>query len=142
MKTYTPSINDIKREWYVVDLEGKNLGRAASKVAKILMGKHKPTYSPHMDNGDFVIILNADKFSVTGNKMNDKVYRHHSGHPGGLKEVTLRELLKKHPKKPFTLAVKNMLPKNKLRAKRMKRLKVYCEGSHPHEAQQPRKLEV
>lgn len=137
MKTFTPRKEDITRSWFVVNLEGKNLGRTASAIAKVLSGKNKPIYSPHIDTGDFVIVLNADKVSVTGRKLEQKFYRRHSGYPGGFKEEALRDMLSKHPERVIELAVKGMLPKNKLRAQRMKRLKVYCSDSHPHKAQKP-----
>ena len=142
MKTYVPKKDEVKRGWYVVDLEGKNLGRSATQIAMTLMGKTKPTYTPNIDVGDFVIVVNADKFNVTGNKLLDKLYRRHSGYPGGLKEMNLRDMLKKHPDRAIKLAVAGMLPKNKLRAKRMKRLKVFTGPRHDHQAQKPIELKM
>lgn len=142
VKTYIPKEDEVKRTWYVLDLQGKNLGRTATQIAMVLMGKNKPTYTPNIDVGDFVVLINADKFEVTGNKMNDKMYRHHTGFPGGLKESNLQDLMKKHPDRAIKLAVSGMLPKNKLRARRMKRLKVYCAPTHPHQPQKPVELKV
>ena len=142
MKTYTPTKEKIKRDWYVVNLDGKNLGRAATEIARILCGKHKPIFSPHIDTGDFVIAINADKFAVTGKKMMQKLYRRHSGYPGGFKEQTMRDLFQKHPGRILEYAVKGMLPKNKLRSPRMKRLKIYCADEHPHQAQKPVELTI
>jgi len=142
VKTYVPKKDEVKRDWYVVDLEGKNLGRSATQIAMTLMGKTKPTYTPNIDVGDFVIVVNADKFNVTGNKLLDKFYRRHSGYPGGLKEMNLRDMLKKHPDRAIKLAVAGMLPKNKLRAKRMKRLKVFTGPRHDHQAQKPIELKM
>lgn len=140
MNTYVPKMKEIKRNWYVFDLKDKNLGRSASLIAMTLMGKNKPTYTPNIDVGDFVVVVNADKFVATGNKMDDKKYYRHSGFPGGLTELTMKELLTKHPERVIQFAVKGMLPKNKLRAPRMKRLKVFCAGEHPHQAQKPLEL--
>ncbi|MFP4498402.1 MAG: 50S ribosomal protein L13 [Vulcanimicrobiota bacterium] len=142
MKTYTPTKESVKRDWYVIDVEGKTLGRAATEIAMLLTGKRKPSYSPHMDMGDFVIVLNADKFHTTGNKMTDKLYRRHSGYPGGLKETNLKTLLEKHPTRALEFAVKGMMPKNRLRSPRMKRLKIYTKDTHPHKAQNPVKKEI
>ena len=142
MKTYTVKAAEIKQEWFVVDAEGKTLGRLASEIAQILKGKHKPTYSPHLDCGDFVIVVNADKIHVTGQKLDQKIYYRHSGYPGGLKEVSLRRQLETHPDRVITAAVKGMLPKNKLGRRMIKKLKVYAAPTHPHEAQQPKPLEL
>ena len=142
MKTYIPKKEEVTRTWYVLDMKGKTLGRAATEIAMVLMGKNKPHYTPNIDVGDFVVLVNADKFEVTGNKMLDKLYRRHSGYPGGLKEVNLRDLMKKHPDHAIRFAVSGMLPKNKLRAPRMKRLKVYTTPNHPHKAQRPVELNV
>ncbi len=142
MKTYMARKEDIKRKWYVVDVEGKTLGRVATEIARVLMGKHKPEYTPHLDMGDFVIAINADKFVVTGKKMVQKMYRRHSGYPGGLKEQNLKELLSRHPERVLEYAVRGMLPKNKLRSRRMKRLRIYCSPDHPHKAQKPEKLNI
>ncbi len=142
MKTTVIKAADIERTWYVVDAEGQTLGRLASQVAAVLRGKHKPTYSPSVDCGDYVIVLNADKILVTGNKMDDKMYYRHSGYPGGLTELSLRQQLDRYPTRPVELAVKGMLPKNKLGRKMIKKLKVYTGSEHPHEAQQPVSLEL
>ena len=142
MKTYVTKPAEVERKWYVVDAEGQNLGRLASRVATILRGKHKPIYSPAVDCGDFVIIINAEKIAVTGRRLDQKVYYRHSGYPGGLREITLREQLEKHPTRPIELAVKGMLPKNKLGRKMIKKLKVYVGSEHPHQAQQPVELEL
>lgn len=142
MKTYTVKAAEIKQEWFVVDAAGKILGRLASEIAQILRGKHKPTYSPHLDCGDFVIVVNADKIHVTGQKLDKKIYYRHSGYPGGLKEVSLRRQLEKHPDRVITAAVKGMLPKNRLGRRMIKKLKVYAAPTHPHEAQQPKPLEL
>ncbi len=133
---------DVQREWYVVDAAGKTLGRLASEIAKILMGKHKPQYTPHADMGDFVIVLNAHKVKVTGKKLQQKVYRWHSGYPSGLKERPLWWMLQHHPERVIYLAVKRMLPKNKLRKRRLKRLKIYAADTHPHAAQNPKPLDI
>ena len=142
MKTFMQRKEDVQREWYLVDATGKTLGRLASEIAKILMGKHKPTYTPHVDGGDFVVVVNAEKIHATGKKLNQKIYYRHTGYPGGLKEITLREMLQKKPEEVIRLAVRGMLPKNKLRDRRMKRLKVYAGPEHPHKAQNPKPLEL
>jgi large subunit ribosomal protein L13 len=142
MKTFMLRKEDVQREWYVVDAAGKTLGRLASEIAKILIGKHKPTYTPHVDNGDFVVVVNAEKIHVTGKKLDKKIYYKHTGYMGHLKETTLREMLKKKPEEVIRLAVRGMLPKNKLRDRRMKRLKVYAGPEHPHAAQNPKPLEL
>jgi large subunit ribosomal protein L13 len=130
MKTFVTKPAEVERNWYVVDAEGKNLGRLASKIAVILRGKHKPIYSPSVDCGDYVIVLNAEKVTVTGRRLDQKVYYHHSGYPGGIKSITLREQLEKYPTRPVELAVKGMLPKNKLGRKMLKKLKVYAGHSN------------
>ncbi|MBC7248808.1 MAG: 50S ribosomal protein L13 [Anaerolineae bacterium] len=140
MKTYAVRASEIKREWFVVDAEGKTLGRLASEIAKILKGKHKPIYSPHLDVGDFVIVINADKIHVTGRKRDQKFYYRHSGYPGGLKKISLRDQLAKHPTRVLEAAVRGMLPKNRLGRRMIKKLKVYAGPEHPHQAQQPKKL--
>ncbi|MBE7056483.1 MAG: 50S ribosomal protein L13 [Ruminococcaceae bacterium] len=137
MKTYMPKGNDADKKWYIIDAEGKVLGRLATEVAKILRGKHKPTYTPFMDMGDYVIIINADKVVLTGNKWNDKKYRYHTGYPGGLKEVAYKNLVVKHPAKLVELAVKGMLPKNSLGRAMYKKMKVYAGAEHEHQAQKP-----
>ncbi|HSR67092.1 MAG TPA: 50S ribosomal protein L13 [Acidobacteriota bacterium] len=142
MKTYLPKADAIERTWYVVDAEDQVLGRLASRVAHVLTGKSKPEYTDFLDTGDFVIVVNAGKVRLTGNKWNDKVYYSHSGRPGGLREMTAKEMLAKHPERLIHLAVKGMLPKNKLASRMLKKLKVYSEGEHPHQAQQPRELPV
>lgn len=142
MKTYLTKPADVERQWYVVDAEGKNLGRLASQIAAILRGKHKPIYSPSVDCGDYVIVLNADKVAVTGRRMDQKVYYRHSGYPGGISSITLREQLDRNPTRPLELAVKGMLPKNPLGRKMFKKLKVYTGSEHPHGAQQPVELEL
>ena len=142
MKTFMLRKEDVQREWYVVDAAGKTLGRLASEIAKILIGKHKPTYTRHVDDGDFVVVVNAEKIHVTGKKLDKKIYYKHTGYMGHLKETTLREMLKKKPEEVIRLAVRGMLPKNKLRDRRMKRLKVYAGPEHPHAAQNPKPLEL
>ncbi len=140
MRTFTAKQEKIEREWYVVDAQGQTLGRLAARIAPILKGKHKPTYTPHLDCGDFVIVLNADKVRVTGRKLDQKFYHRHSGYPGGLTSISLRDQLATHPERVLQAAVRGMLPKNKLGRRMMKKLKVYSGDSHPHEAQQPKPL--
>jgi large subunit ribosomal protein L13 len=142
MKTYLAPVNEIEKKWYVVDAENKVLGRLASEIASRLRGKHKPTFSPFMDNGDFIIVTNADKIHLTGNKLNDKKYYRHTSYMGGLKEATAKELLVKHPTDLITKAVKGMLPRNKLGRAQLKKLKVYASATHPHTAQQPEVLDI
>ena len=142
MSTYYAKPGDVQREWLLVDATGLTLGRLASAVAQILRGKNKPTYTPHVDTGDFVIVVNADKIKVTGAKATDKVYFRHTGYPGGLKSETFEEAMAKHPERVVERAVKGMLPHNKLGAKMIKKLKVYAGPEHPHAAQQPRKIEL
>ena len=142
MKTYTVKPGEIKRQWRLVDAEGKTLGRLASRIAAILKGKHKPIYSPHADVGDYVIVINADKIHVTGRKMLQKMYHRHSGYPGGLKSINLRDLLQRHPTRAVEYAVKGMLPKNRLGRRMFKKLKVYAGSDHPHQAQKPQVLEL
>lgn len=142
MRTFTAKKEEIEREWYVVDAEGHTLGRLASAIASILKGKHKPIYTPHLDCGDFVIIVNADKVQVTGRKLDQKFYHRHSGYPGGLSSISLRDQLVKHPERVLQAAVRGMLPKNKLGRQMYKKLKVYAGDSHPHQAQQPKSLEL
>ncbi len=142
MRTYTPKPEDIERRWYVVDAQGKTLGRLASEIARILRGKHKPIFSPHMDTGDFVIVINAEKVHVTGRKLTQKFYYRHSGYPGGLKAISLRDQLKKHPERVIQHAVRGMLPKNRLGRKMIKKLKVYAGPEHPHKAQKPEPLDL
>jgi len=135
MKTYSTKASDIKRQWHVVDASGKILGRLATQVAGLLMGKHKPIFSRNLDTGDFVVITNADKVRVTGNKTEQKIYYRHSGYPGGLKSISLEKLLQTNPTQVIEHAVKGMLPQNRLRASMMKRLRVYAGEAHPHLAQ-------
>ncbi|NPV07223.1 MAG: 50S ribosomal protein L13 [Anaerolineae bacterium] len=142
MRTFTPTPNDIERRWYVVDAEGKTLGRLASEVAKVLSGKTKPTYSPHMDVGDFVIVVNAEKVRVTGRKLEQKTYYRHSQYPGGLRSISLRDQLRRYPERVIQTAVKGMLPKNRVGRHQLGKLKVYAGESHPHEAQKPEPLEI
>jgi len=142
MKTYVTKPAEVERNWYVIDAEGQTLGRLASKIATILRGKHKPIYNPSVDCGDFVIVVNAEKIRVTGQRMDQKVYYRHSGYPGGLSEITLRRQLEKHPTRAIELAVRGMLPKNKLGRKVIKKLKVYAGEEHPHQAQQPVSMEI
>ncbi|GFN36898.1 50S ribosomal protein L13 [Tepidimicrobium xylanilyticum] len=137
MKSYMANPNEIERKWYVIDAEGKVLGRLASEVASILRGKNKPIYTPHVDTGDYVIIINADKVKLTGKKLDQKEYRYHSGYPGGLKSVPYRKLMDKNPEKAIHLAVRGMLPKNRLGRKMIKKLKIYSGSEHNHEAQKP-----
>jgi large subunit ribosomal protein L13 len=141
VRTFTAKETDIEREWYVVDAEGQTLGRLAARIAPILKGKHKPIYTPHLDCGDFVIIVNADKVRVTGRKLDQKFYHHHSGYPGGLKSINLRDQLARHPERVLQAAIRGMLPKNKLGRRMIKKLKVYAGDSHPHQAQRPKPLE-
>ena len=138
--THVVKTSDIQREWFVVDAEGQTLGRLASNVARILRGKHKPTYSPHLDVGDYVIIVNAAKIAVTGNKMDDKIYYRHTGYPGGIRSASLRQQLARHPTFAITAAVKGMMPKNRLGRRMLSKLKVYAGPDHPHQAQQPKPL--
>lgn len=142
MKTYYAKPLEVEREWVIIDAENQVLGRVASKAAQILKGKHKPQYTPHVDTGDFVIIINADKIRVTGAKQADKRYYRHSGYPGGLKSETFAEAMAKHPERVIEHAVKGMLPKNTLGRAMGKKLKVYVGAEHPHAAQKPRKIEM
>ncbi len=142
MKTYAVKAGEIERRWYVVDAQGKTLGRLATQVARILRGKHKPSFSPHLDIGDHVIIINADKIQVTGKKLDTKRYYRYSGYLGGLKSVVLREQLEKHPERVLIHAIRGMLPKNRLGRAMLKKLKVYAGSEHPHAAQKPEPLEL
>ncbi|MGI6084193.1 MAG: 50S ribosomal protein L13 [Acetivibrionales bacterium] len=142
MKTFMAKAQEVDRKWYVIDVEGKVLGRAASEVAKILRGKNKPIYTPHTDTGDFVIVVNADKIVLTGNKLDQKMYRRHTGWVGHLKEIKYRHFLAKQPEKVFELAVKRMLPGNRLGRAMFKKLKVYAGSEHKHQAQKPEVLEL
>jgi large subunit ribosomal protein L13 len=142
MKTYTAKPGEIERLWYVVDAEGQNLGRLATRIADTLRGKNKPQFTPHVDTGDFVVVVNAEKITVTGKKLDEKIYYRHSGYPGGLKQRTLREQLERRPTEVLRTAVKGMLPKNKLAARQLTKLKIYAGPEHPHTAQAPQPLEV
>ncbi len=142
METYLTPIKEIERKWFVVDAQGKVLGRLASEIASRLRGKHKASYCTFMDNGDYIIVINADKVRLTGRKMEDKMYHHHTGYMGGLKSSSASELLAKKPEELVLRAVKGMLPKNPLGRKQLKKLKVYAGEQHPHTAQQPEALEL
>lgn len=142
MKSFMAKKEEVKRDWYIIDAEGQTLGRLASKISPILTGKNKPTYTPHVDTGDFVILLNADKVKLTGKKADDKMFRWHTGYMGGLKEKTYGEMLEKQPRKLLERTIKGMLPKSKLGKKMGKKLKVYAGTDHPHEAQNPTKIEL
>ena len=140
MKTYSAKPGEIARDWYVVDAEGKTLGRLATQIADTLRGKQKPQYTPHVDTGDFVIVVNAEKIQVTGNKLDQKRYYRHSGYPGGIRSRTLREQLERRPTEVLRVAVKGMLPKNRLARQQITKLKIYAGPEHPHEAQAPKPL--
>ncbi len=142
MRTYTPKAGDIQREWHVIDATDVVLGRLAVQAATLLRGKHKPTYAPHIDTGDFVIIVNASKVALSGNKRDAKMAYHHSGYPGGLSATPIGELLAKRPRKAIEKAVWGMLPKNRLSRQTLKKLKVYAGPDHPHQAQQPKPFEI
>ena len=142
MKTYATKPSDIKRGWYLVDAEGQNLGRLATRIATLLKGKHKVIYSPSMDTGDYVVVINAEKVAVTGRKMDEKMYYRHTGFPGGLREVNLHDQLATHPDRVLKAAVKGMLPHNRLGRAMFKKLKVYAGVEHPHAAHKPMKLEL
>jgi large subunit ribosomal protein L13 len=138
MKTYSPKASEIQRDWYVVDATDMVLGRLATQIAVLLRGKHKPTFAPHMDSGDFVVVTNCEKIVVTGRKAEQKVYRRHSGYPGGLKTVRYKDMLARHPERILRFAVKGMLPKGRLGRQQIKKLKIYAGTRHPHTAQQPK----
>jgi large subunit ribosomal protein L13 len=142
MPTVIPKKSEIERRWFVVDAQGQVLGRLASRVASILRGKHKPTFTPHLDLGDHVVVINAEKIHLTGRKLTDKVYRWHTGYIGGLREVSAGSLLRSHPERVIEWAVEGMLPKNRLGRAMVKKLRVYRGGDHPHAAQQPTVLEI
>jgi len=135
MKTYSTKVSEIKRDWHVIDASGKTLGRLATQIASLLMGKHKPIFSRHLDTGDFVVVINAEKVRVTGNKAKQKIYYRHSGYPGGLKSISLEKMMQTHPTRVIEHAVKGMLPHTRLGASMRKKLKVYAGDSHPHLAQ-------
>jgi large subunit ribosomal protein L13 len=140
MKTWNAKAEDVEREWFVVDAEGETLGRLATRIADTLRGKRKPQYTPHVDTGDFVVVVNAEKIQVTGNKLDQKRYYRHSGYPGGLRSRTLREQLDRQPAEVIRKAVKGMLPRNRLANRQITKLKVYAGPNHPHEAQNPKPL--
>jgi large subunit ribosomal protein L13 len=142
MKTYRAKKEEVEHQWFLVNAEGKVLGRMATGLAKILSGKNKAIYTPHVDTGDFVVVINANKISLTGKKMKDKIYYHHSGHPGGIKAVSAEKLLAKKPTELIRLAVKGMLPKNSLGRQMIRKLKLYSGPNHRHEAQGPISLEI
>ena len=142
MKTYLAKPAEVVRKWYVVDASGKTLARLAARVAILLRGKHKPTFTPNVDTGDHVVIINAEKIHLTGNKMKTKTYTHHTGYPGGLKAVTAEHLHEKHPTDLLTKAIKGMLPKNPLGKQMARKLKVYAGSEHPHQAQSPESLAI
>lgn len=142
MKTFSAKADEIKREWFVIDAENVILGRMATEIARRLRGKHKPEFTPHVDTGDYIVVINAEKLAVTGNKMKNKIYYKHTGYVGNLKSITLEKQLQKHPEVVIETAVKGMLPKNSLGRTMYRKLKVYAGSEHPHEAQQPIKLEI
>jgi large subunit ribosomal protein L13 len=142
MKTYNAKPGEIAREWYLVDADGQTLGRLATRIADTLRGKRKPQYTPHVDTGDFVIVVNAEKIAVTGNKLDQKRYYRHSGYPGGLRTRTLRDQLDRRPTEVLRVAVKGMLPKNRLARRQLTKLKIYAGPEHPHAAQNPRPLDL
>jgi large subunit ribosomal protein L13 len=142
MRTYQATAQDRERDWYVVDAEGKTLGRLATQIADVLRGKRKPTYTPHVDVGDFVIVVNAEKVAVTGDKREKKVYWRHSGYPGGIRFQSLGTLLVKRPEEVIRRAVKGMLPRNRLARQQLRKLKIYAGPDHPHQAQKPEQLEI
>ncbi len=142
MKTVSMRAEDVRRSWYVVDAENQTLGRLATAIASRLRGKHKPEFTPHVDTGDFIIVVNADKVHVTGNKETDKIYYRHSGYPGGIKGTSLGRMRETHPERIIEKAVKGMLPRNPLGRAMFKKLKVYAGATHPHSAQQPETLEL
>jgi large subunit ribosomal protein L13 len=142
VKTYNAKPGEVARDWYLVDAEGQTLGRLATRIAETLRGKGKPQYTPHVDTGDFVVVVNAEKIAVTGNKLDQKQYYRHSGYPGGLRTRTLREQLDRRPTEVLRVAVKGMLPKNRLAAKQLNKLKIYAGPEHPHDAQAPKPLKL
>lgn len=142
MKTTSARAEDVQRDWYVVDAQGLTLGRLATRIATVLRGKHKPIYTPHVDCGDYVIVINAEQIHTTGQKLTQKIYYRHSNYPGGLKEVSLRDQLQKFPNRVLEAAVRGMLPKNRLGRQMFRKLKIYAGPNHPHEAQKPKSLEL
>src|ERR671926_1584048 len=142
MKSYMARPLEVERRWYVVDAEGKHLGRLATEIVRVLRGKNKPQYTPHVDVGDFVVVVNADRVVVTGRKAEQKVYRRHSGYPGGLKETSYEQMMERRPTEILRRAVKGMMPKNRLARQQLRKLKIYAGPEHPHAAQNPQRLEV
>ena len=142
MKTVSAKKETVRRDWYVVDATDKVLGRIATEIANRLRGKHKPEYTPHIDTGDYIVVVNADKVRVTGNKVTDKIYFRHTGYPGGIKETSFGKLMETYPERAIEIAVKGMMPRNKLSRAMLGKLKIYAGGEHPHTAQQPKPLEL
>ena len=142
MKTYTAKPETVERDWFIVDAENKTLGRLSTEIARRLRGKHKPEYTPHVDTGDYIIVINAEKVYVSGNKKTDKMYHHHTGYPGGLKSISFDKLIEKAPERVIESAVKGMLPKNPLGRAMYQKMKVYAGSEHPHTAQQPKTLDI
>ena len=142
MNTFSAKPAEVRRDWFVVDATGKTLGRLSTEIAHRLRGKHKPEYTPHVDTGDYIVVVNAEKIRVTGNKTTDKVYHHHTGYPGGIKSITFDKLIDKAPERVIEKAVKGMMPKNKLSRSMMSKLKIYAGNEHPHSAQQPMPLDI
>ncbi|AHE97546.1 50S ribosomal protein L13 [Thioalkalivibrio paradoxus] len=142
MKTVSAKPAEVERDWYLVDADGKTLGRLATEIARRLRGKHKPVYTPHVDTGDYIVVINAEKIHVSGNKANDKMYYRHTGYPGGLKQANFTQMIERAPERVLELAVKGMLPKNPLGRAMFKKLKVYAGSAHRHSAQQPQPLEI
>ncbi len=142
MKTFSAKPETVRRDWFVVDADGKTLGRLATEIARRLRGKHKPEYTPHVDTGDYIVVVNAEKIRVTGNKMKDKMYHHHTGYIGNLKSMSLEKLMDKAPERALQLAVKGMLPRNPLGRKMLGKLRVYAGPEHEHQAQQPSPLDI
>ena len=142
MKTVSAKKETVRRDWYVVDATDKVLGRIATEIANRLRGKHKPEYTPHIDTGDYIVVVNADKVRVTGKKVTDKIYFRHTGYPGGIKETSFGKLMETHPERAIEIAVKGMMPRNKLSRAMLGKLKIYAGGEHPHTAQQPKPLEL
>ena len=142
MTTTSAKPETVKRDWFLVDATGKTLGRLSTELARRLRGKHKPVYTPHVDTGDYLVVVNAEKIAVTGNKLNDKIYHHVTGYVGNIKSISLKNMLDKHPERAIEIAVKGMLPKNPLGRAMFKKLKVYKGSEHPHAAQQPAPLEI
>lgn len=140
-KTYTPKAGEINQQWVLVDADGQNLGRLATRISSVLLGKNKPSFTPGMDTGDFVVVVNAERISVTGNKLKDKVYYHYTGYPSGMKQITLQDQLRKHPDRVIRRSVWGMLPHNRYGRKIIKKLKIYSGPEHPHQAQNPKPLE-